>query len=188
MGAIDRPTPSSAALQLYRVQVYPRLLLHMGLRQVRLQVLGTRLGMAMTKTTLTTVIVVLTLQLGALLLPAKACAQSGGAFCRLPRIVNQLPKDAVLDTTWRNVEPPVQVCRVMNHKNLWAASYSWFQLDARPGLTLTFEQLDSLFSAGEIAETTRVATVRLEYPIRARSFAEARRAAVLRPRGIDSLE
>ncbi len=142
--------------------------------------------MSITKTTLTAAIVALTLQLGALLLPAKACAQSGGAFCRLPRIVNQLPKDAVLDTMWQNLEPPVQVCRVMNHKNLWAASYSWFQLDLRPGLTLTYGQLDSLFSTGEIAETTKVATVRLEYPIKARSFAEARRAAVLRPRKIGS--
>ncbi len=140
----------------------------------------------MTKMTLATALVALTLQLGALLLPAKTCAQSGGPFCRLPRIVNQLPKDAVLETTWRNVEPPVQVCRVTNHKNLWAGSYSWFQLDARPGLTLTYGQLDSLLSAGEIAETTKVATVLLRYPIRARSFAEARRAALYRPRRLDS--
>jgi hypothetical protein len=140
----------------------------------------------MTKATLTAAAVVFGLQLGTLLLPVGACAQSGGAFCRLPRIVNQLPKDAVLDTTWRNVEPPVQVCRVMNHKNLWAASYSWFQLDARPGLTLTYQELDSLYSTGAITETTKVATVRIEYPIKATSLASARRAALLRPRKIDS--
>lgn len=140
----------------------------------------------MMKTTLTAAIVALTLQLGTLLLPVGVCAQSGGAFCRLPRIVNQLPKDAVLDTTWRNVEPPVQVCRVMNRKNLWAASYSWFQLDARPGLTLTYEQLDSLYTTGAITETTKVATVRLEYPIKATNLASAQRVALLRPRKLDS--
>lgn len=68
---------------------------------------------------------------------APARAASDGAFCRPPRVISRLPKNAVLDTVWRNVAPPAQLCRVLNHKNLWAGSYSWFQLDARPGLTLS---------------------------------------------------
>jgi hypothetical protein len=140
----------------------------------------------MTKTTLTTIIVTLTLQMGALLLPAKTCAQSGGASCRVPRIVNRLPKDAVLDTAWQTVKPPVQVCRVLNHKNMWAVSHSWFQIDARPGLTLYYEQIDSLYATGEIVDTTRVATVILEYPIKITSLAEARRVALDRPPPINS--
>ncbi len=115
-----------------------------------------------------------------------ATAATGGAFCRPPRIISRLPKGAVLDSAWQNVRPPVQLCRVLNHKRMWAASYAWFQLDARPGLTLSYEQLDSLYATGSIADTTMVASVRLEYPIRAASMAEARQVALRRLPTIDS--
>lgn len=120
-----------------------------------------------------------------LFLAAPGLGQVEGPFCRPAVVVSKLPRGAQLDSTWANVEPGLQVTRIVNRRNSWAAAAAWFQLDARPGEIYTFEQLDSLLTFGLITEESMLSQVRYTYLVKSAELKEAKlKALEKRPKGV----
>lgn len=107
-----------------------------------------------------------------------APAMANGAACALPPMVKDVPKGAVLDTTWHSLGFAFRTCRIVNRKDTWVAECMFlYAKSERPGIYST-EEADSLHALGVFTDSTMFTPMKYRYAVKARSLAEARVAAL----------
>ena len=105
-------------------------------------------------------------------------AMANGAACALPPMVKDVPKGAVLDTTWHSLGFAFRTCRIVNRKDTWVAECMFlYARSERPGVYST-EEADSLHALGVFTDYTMFTPMKYRYAVKARSLEEAHLAAV----------
>ena len=107
-----------------------------------------------------------------------APAMANGAACALPPMVRNVPKGAVLDTTWYRLGPAFRTCRIVNRKDTWVAECLFlYAKTGRPGF-YSMEEVDSLHALGVFDDSTMFTPMQYRYAVKAGSLEAARRTAV----------
>lgn len=101
-----------------------------------------------------------------------------GAACAIPPMVKDVPKGAVLDTTWYRLGFAFRTCRIVNRRDTWVAECMFlYAKSGRPGIYST-DEVDSLHALGVFTDSTLFTPMQYRYAVKARSLEEARLGAV----------
>jgi len=108
--------------------------------------------------------------------PAVRDSSTKAMACPVRPVPGCLPGNSLLDTAWVKLGNGLVGCRILNHKGLWAVEMPWMRIDGTSGIH-RYSELDSLYGAGAITDSTTFSVQRYRFPVKAKSVEEARAAA-----------
>jgi hypothetical protein len=102
---------------------------------------------------------------------------ANGAACAVRPVVRDVPKGAVLDTTWYRLGPAYRTCRIVNRRRTWVVECLWLYSKSGPSRIYSMEEAYRLHAVGFFNDSTLFTPMFYRYAVKAGSLEEARREA-----------